>query len=124
MALFRKFLIRDDGVQDNIRDIVENLNNILNTKRGYGSVLDDYGIRDINEFNDKNGMAEIIVDEVIRCITKYEPRVEVVQVEKEAGGGLFQISFTIQCMIQETRQTMNMVFDTVGNQFMVENKNK
>lgn len=124
MALFRKFLIRDDGVQDNIRDIVENLNHILNTKRGYGSVLDDYGIRDLNEFNDKNGMAEIIVDEVIRCITKYEPRVEVVQVEKEAGGGLFQISFTIQCMIQETRQTMNMVFDTVGNQFMVENKNK
>lgn len=124
MALFRKFLIRDDGDRDNIRDIVENLNHILNTKRGYGSVLEDYGIRDLNEFSDKNGMAKIIVDEVIRCITQYEPRVEVIQVDKQAGGGLFQLSFTIQCVIQETRQTMNMVFDTVGSQFMVENKNK
>ena len=121
MALFRKFMVRKDPNWDMVRDIIDNLNYILNTKKDYGSVLKDFGIRDLNEFNDKNGMMDIIVEEVIRCISQYEPRVEVINVEKEEGAGLFQLSFSIQCMIQETRQTMNMVFDTVGNQFMVKN---
>ncbi len=119
MALFKKFMIKEDPTWDGSRDIVDNLNNILNTKKGYGSILDDYGIRDLNEFRDKEGITDVIVEEVIRCVAKYEPRVKIIQVDKEKGSGLFQLSFNIQCMIRETRQSMNMVFDTVGSQFTI-----
>ena len=122
MALFNKFNYnKGTGSQkDTIHDIVENMNNILNTKKHYGSYLKDYGIRDLNEFNDRDGMIEIIMEEVVRCIENYEPRVEIVNVIKEEETDMFKLSFKMECVIKESKKTLNMVFDTVFNNIIVE----
>ncbi len=122
MALFDKFNYNKGagGQADSIRDIVENMNNILNTKKNYGSYLKDYGIRDLNEFNDRDGMIEIIMNEVVRCIERYEPRVEIVNVIKEEETDMFKLSFKMECVIKESKKTLNMVFDTVFNNIIVE----
>ncbi len=122
MALFDKFNYNKGagGQADSIRDIVENMNNILNTKKNYGSYLKDYGIRDLNEFNDRDGMIEIIMNEVVRCIEHYEPRVEIVNVIKEEETDMFKLSFKMECVIKESKKTLNMVFDTVFNNIIVE----
>lgn len=122
MALFDKFNYNKGagGQADSIRDIVGNMNNILNTKKKYGSYLKDYGIRDLNEFNDRDGMIEIIMNEVVRCIEHYEPRVEIVNVIKEEETDMFKLSFKMECVIKESKKTLNMVFDTVFNNIIVE----
>jgi type VI secretion system lysozyme-like protein len=123
MAFFKKFMRNDDPRQscNTVQDIVENMNNILNTKKDYGSPLRDYGIRDLNEFNDKNGMVEIIIKEVARCVEQYEPRVRITNVVKEDETDMFKLSFRIECVIRDSQQTLTMVFDTVLNSFLVEN---
>ncbi len=122
MALFDKFNYNKGagGQAGSIRDIVENMNNILNTKKNYGSYLKDYGIRDLNEFNDRDGMIEIIMNEVVRCIEHYEPRVEIVNVIKEEETDMFKLSFKMECVIKESKKTLNMIFDTVFNNIIVE----
>jgi type VI secretion system lysozyme-like protein len=105
---------------DVIRDIVDNMNNILNTRKGYGSYLKDYGIRDLNEFNSRDGMIEIIIDEVVRCIEFYEPRIRIVKVIKETETDMFKLSFKMECVVQNSEKTLNMVFDTVFNSIVVE----
>ncbi len=123
MALFNKFMnnkASNSSVNDNIRDIVDNMNNILNTRKGYGSYLKDYGIRDLNEFNSRDGMIEIIIKEVIRCIEFYEPRIKIVRVIKETETDMFKLSFKMECVVRDSEKTLNMVFDTVFNSIVVE----
>ena len=47
-----------------LASIVENLNNVLNTKKDFGSVLTDMGIRDLNEFRSRDDIATVVVEEV------------------------------------------------------------
>lgn len=123
MALFNKFLRNNDERQapDELSGIIENMNHILNTKRDYGSYLKDFGIRDLNEFNDRDGIADIIIQEVIGCVERYEPTVKIINVTKETETDMFKLSFRIECVVKDSEQTLNMVFDTVFNSFFVEN---
>jgi len=122
MALFNKFKYDKgtDGRSDSIHDIVENMNNILNTKKDYGTYLKEYGIRDLNEFNSRDGMIEIIMEEVVRCIENYEPRVDIINVIKEEETDMFKLSFKMECVIRNSKKTLNMVFDTVFNNIIIE----
>jgi len=66
MAFFRKF-DRTPGMKSidpYLASIVENLNNILNTKKDYGSFLTDLGIRDLNEYRSRDDIAIILMEEV------------------------------------------------------------
>ncbi|MCP3940797.1 MAG: type VI secretion system baseplate subunit TssE [Desulfobacteraceae bacterium] len=123
MAFFNRFMDDDYKRQttDIVQDVVENMNNILNTKKDYGSLLRNFGIRDLNEFNDRDGMIDIIIKEVIRCIECYEPRVKIINVLKEAETDMFKLPFQIECVVQSNKQRMSMEFDTVYNNFFVEN---
>ncbi len=123
MALFNKFIHKDDKTRtyDSIQDIVENINNILNSKKDYGSYLMDYGIRDLNEFNNRSGMIKIIIEEVFRCIEKYEPRVRILNVANEKETNIFELSFRIDCVINDSNETLTMVFDTVFNNILIAN---
>ena len=122
MALFNKFKYDKGtgGRSDSIHDIVENMNNILNTKKDYGTYLKEYGVRDLNEFNSRDGMIEIIMEEVVRCIEDYEPRVEIIDVIKEEEIDMFKLSFKMECVIKDSKKTLNMVFDTVFNNIVIE----
>ena len=45
MALLHK-LANDKAEDDEITSIIDNVNNMLNTKRGYGFFLQDFGLSD------------------------------------------------------------------------------
>lgn len=123
MGLFNKFIKNDTKKQtsETIQDVVESINHILNTKKEYGSPLRDFGIRDLNEFNNRDGMVDIIIQEVIHCIECYEPRVQIINVEKMAETDMFKLPFRMDCVFRDSKQSLSMVFDTVFNNFFVEN---
>ncbi|MCG8635731.1 MAG: type VI secretion system baseplate subunit TssE [Desulfobacterales bacterium] len=104
---------------DKYEDIIQNLNNILNTKNSYGSILEDYGIRDLNEFNSKEGIIKIVMEEVIRNIETYEPRLSVQEIESVDSQSLFQLSFKIKCTVKDEKKSLNMVFDSIMNSFLI-----
>jgi type VI secretion system protein len=123
MSIFDKFSYdRRSGREDRLlQDIVDNLNNILNTKRGFGSFLDEFGIADMNEYRSREHMAHAVMLEVRRNIELYEPRVELVDITLVKDGNPMRLSFRIDCAIRKNAQSLHMVFDSALNSFLVDN---
>ena len=57
-------------------DIVRNVNFVLNTKRGYGYFLENFGLSDIG-FRTTEEMVTLMSREIEENLRLYEPRVEV-----------------------------------------------
>ncbi len=122
MALFKKFEYRKSKStprEEFLLDIVENLNNVLNTKREYGSILNDFGIRDLSDHYSRDVLTKAIVAEVKYCIGKYEPRVRLTGVEQMEDENPFRLAFRINCVLKDSAQTLQMIFDSFYNTFSV-----
>ena len=115
MALFSKFssASRRAGLNPYLASIVENLNNVLNTKRDYGSPLRDFGVRDLSEHRTRDDIALAVMQEVRECIERYEPRVTLEKIALDNDNNPMRLSFTIQCSVRQDEKTLRMVFDTV-----------
>lgn len=123
MAFFNKFgksSTTGSGDQG-LQSIIENLNNVLNTKKGYGSFLKNYGIRDMNEYSSRDHLSVAIMDEVTYNIEQYEPRLQLVSIAIEDNDDPFQIAFKIECRVRDTAQYLFMEFDSVYNDFYIRN---
>jgi type VI secretion system lysozyme-like protein len=121
MAFFRKF-DRTPGmksVDPYLASIVENLNNILNTKKDYGSFLTDLGIRDLNEYRSRDDISTILMEEVRKNIEEYEPRVEIVDITPQKTEMSFVLSFKIECIVRNNAESLRMVFDTLFSKFLI-----
>ena len=117
MALFRKFQ-RNTGrpkIDPVLESIIENLNNILNSKRDYGSFLRDYGIRDLNEYSSRTAIAEAVISEVRESIERFEPRVELNEVTLVNEDNPLHLAFKIDCVVHRGARSLRLVFDTVFN---------
>jgi len=123
MAFFTKFASNPDAFKDNsdLTSIVANLNNILNSKRAYGSFLHDFGIRDLNEYTSQDDIATAVINEVKENIERYEPRVKVVNITRVKDINPFHLAFNLECVFRENSQALHMVFDSVFNNIQIEN---
>ena len=123
MAFFNKFMEKSkiDKKDQTLYSIVENLNNILNTKKGYGSFLPGFGIRDMNQYSSREHLAAVIMDEVKYGIENYEPRLQFINISLKNSNNIFNLSFKIECRIKNAAQALVMEFDSVFNSFNVNN---
>ena len=122
MALFRNETARSAANGDSqslIKSIVDNLNHVLNTKKGYGSFLADFGIRDMNEYSSRDQLAVAIMQEVQYNIEQYEPRLQIISIAIEDNKDPFRISFKIECRLKETQKALLMEFNSVYNDFRI-----
>jgi type VI secretion system lysozyme-like protein len=122
MALFDKFMKNGRAAPEEAEalKIVDNLNNVLNTRRGYGSFLPDFGIRHLSEYRTRDDIALTVMREVKESIERYEPRVVVDDIELEDSNNPLLLSFRINCTIRTTSRSLRMVFDTVFGKFAVD----
>lgn len=124
MPFFDKFTSKSTPLQENseLISIIDNLNNILNTKRGYGSFLADFGIRDLNEYTSQDDIAIAVINEVKENIEKYEQRVEIVNITRSEDSNPFHIAFNIECVVRKNARSLHMVFDSVFKSVQIENE--
>jgi type VI secretion system lysozyme-like protein len=126
MALFSKFTYSSSGSRarpdhEDLLSIVENLNNILNTKKDYGSFLADFGIRDMNEYTSRDDIVHAVMDEVKHNIEQFESRVRVIDIQIVDDENPLMLSFKVECIVQDSSKSLNMVFDSVFNSFSIKN---
>jgi type VI secretion system lysozyme-like protein len=121
MALFDKYADSSSvGRNDkDLQSIVENLNYVLNTKKGYGSFLNDFGIRDMNEYSSRDHLSVAIMEEVKYTIEHYEPRLQLIKISIEENNDPFRISFKIECRVRDTQQDLFMEFNSAYNDFRI-----
>ena len=104
-----------------LQKVVANLNWVLNTKRGYGSILTDFGISDLNECTSRDVLILKIMEEVKRNIELYEPRLQLINIAVKDNKDVFRISFDINCILKDTRKALVMEFNSVYNNFNIKN---
>lgn len=123
MALFNKFMDFKKSGSSNaeLLSIVENLNSVLNTKKDYGSFLTDFGIRDMNEYTSLDDIVQAVMKEVKHNIEQFEPRVRVIDIKVMQDDNPFSLSFSVECLVRGNSRSLNMIFDSVFNNFHVEN---
>lgn len=124
MSFLDKFTqkVSVSGEEQLLKSVIANLNNLLNTKQGYGSFIDDFGIRDMNEYSSYQQLAAAIMEEVRINIEKYEPRLEFNSIALVGGSASFRIAFKISCKLRESQQSLFMEFNSVANDYFVRNQ--
>ncbi len=123
MAFLNRFLGGTVGEKDEqaLQNIIDNLNHLLNTKKGFGCFVEEFGIRDMNEYSSREHLAAAIMEEVRSNIENFEPRLEFGSISLEESQDNFRISFRIECRLRESKKALLMEFNPVYNDFKVRN---
>ncbi len=113
MALFDKFRTASASKgRTEAHSIIESLSEILNTRRGYGSFLDDFGIMDLSDRISRQQIALAVVREVREVIQNYEQRITVGEIVEIPEVHPTRMSFSIQCSLGNDKMPLQMVFDS------------
>jgi type VI secretion system protein len=118
MALLHK-LANDKVEDDEIISIIDNLNNILNTKRGYGFFLQDFGLSDHHHLSSCEDITEMITREISENIARFEPRIELVKIDTIKDDRLFRISFRIDCVVHDNGCSLKLFLDPIRDCYQV-----
>lgn len=119
MPLIERFQRRrsDDS---RIQSIIDNLNNMLNTKKEFGSWLRDYGIGDFNAYKSHEKVVETIIAEIRQSIRRYEPRVQVELIREIEADSPFRLRLEVKCAFLEFEKPVYIVIDSIYNKVYVE----
>jgi type VI secretion system protein len=98
-----------------LQSVLNNLNHLLNTKKGYGSFVHDFGIRDMNEYSSRQQLSAAIMEEVRTNIENYEPRLEFEAISLVESSDNFRIAFKIKCKLRASQQSLFMEFNSIGS---------
>ena len=121
MSLLRKLVnVKQKGDDDEIKSIVDNLNNILNTRRDYGFFLKNFGISDHHHLNSSDHIALMVIDEVTQNIKHFEPRVELIDIVTIEDDRLFRLSFRIDCMVRKNSHSLKLFLDPRNDHYQVD----
>jgi type VI secretion system lysozyme-like protein len=118
--MLRKFLRRKTS-QSALHDIVDNLNNVLNTRKGFGSFVKNFGIGDWNAYKSRGKIVETIMAEIKENIANYEPRVRLDHIEEVAADSPFRLRFQVKCVYgEDAERPIYIVLDSLYNRVFVE----
>ena len=119
MGLFRRIAGEREQAHE-YTDLLDNLNNILNSKRNFSCYHEKYGISDFSHFSDREHIVDEVINEIRESIELYEPRVSIVEMSQVDENMPFRISFKMRCVIRETNHSIKMVFDSLWNNFSLD----
>ncbi len=108
----------DEG--DEIRSIVDNLNRILNTKKGFGHWHSDYGIGDYNQHRGRTAIVQTLVEEIKENIERFEPRVRLHEVNEVDSASPFRLKFQVSGVFVGHEKPFFIVVDSIRHEVTVE----
>jgi predicted component of type VI protein secretion system len=117
--LLRRFYKRKEAAGD-LAAIIDNLNHTLNTKKGFGSWLKEYGIGDYNEFRARNKVVETVIREIKENIALFEPRVRLEDIQEVKSDSALRLKFQVKCVFLEHAKPLYIILDSVYNKVIVE----
>ncbi len=109
MSLLNKF--RSIVAKKDLKEeIVEHICDLLNTKKGFGVVQEDFGIDSYFHVGSDKTMNKRIIDDIKRCLEKFENRIKVEEISAVPSDNSFFVSFAIKCKIQNSSHTIQIAF--------------
>ncbi|MDO9270210.1 MAG: GPW/gp25 family protein [Methylobacter sp.] len=120
MALLRKLAGHKGLAEDHeIKSIIDNLNNVLSSKRDYGFFLHNFGLSDYKYHGSNDYIAKVLIDEITENIELFEPRMVLNNIVHIKDDKLFKLSFSLDCMIRNRPHTLKLFMDPVLGHYQV-----
>jgi len=94
-----------------VDDILENLSNVLSTKRGIGSFLRNFGLTETG-YRTQNEMLNTLTRELRENILLFEPRVEIVEIDEDFDDETGRSSLTVELVVKSTGQPLHFAMDS------------
>jgi hypothetical protein len=108
MFLRKHFLGGATG--EELDDVVDNLLNVLTTRRGTGYFLDNFGTTDVG-FRTPQEMVEGLTAEIKENVRLYEPRVELIEVEEDWNDAGKRTFLAVRMRMRERGEKLDIIVD-------------
>lgn len=120
MALLRKLAGGKGKIEDTeMNSIIDNLNNILGTKRDYGFFLQNFGLSDYKYLGTSEYIGKVLIAEITENIKFFEPRIELNKVVQIKDEPLFHLAFSIDCVVRNKTHTIKLFLNPVLDRYQV-----
>ncbi len=121
MALLRKLAGCKSKAEDlEIKSIIDNLNNVLGTKRDYGFFLQNFGLSDYRYLGNSDYIKKALVTEITENIELFEPRIVLNKIVPIKDDNLFHLAFSIDCVVLNKTHTIKLFLNPVLDRYQVE----
>ena len=111
MFLRRKFLKESSSNFSEVDDILENLSNVLSTKRGVGSFLRNFGLTETG-YRTQNEMLNTLTRELRENILLFEPRVEIVEIDENFDEDTGRSALSVELVVKSTGKPLHFSMDS------------
>ena len=105
-----------DALTEQIDSIGSYLGRLLNTRQGSASIAPDLGLPDITNFTRLHGGEDVHAIEALieGVISRYEPRLQDVQVRHEPSAGTaFTLAFSLSAKMDNEGTLLPVLFETI-----------
>ena len=114
---FRRSALPNDH---DLQAIVDNLNRVLNTKKGFGYWLEGFGIGDYNIYRGRAQIVKTLVAEIKENIERFEPRVRIDSVEEVEAESPFRLKFQVSGIFVGRDRPFFIVVDSIRQDVSIE----
>jgi predicted component of type VI protein secretion system len=104
---------------DEIKNIIANLNNVLNSTRDYGYFVHNFGLSDYNYLCTREDVEKAVIGEVTETIANFEPRIRVGAITVMDNDKLFRLSFRIDCVLNGQPHSLKLFLDPVDKRYRI-----
>ena len=109
MSLLNKF--RSKATKKDLKEeIFEHICDLLNTKKGFGTYQTDLGLESYIYTGSHNIMDKKIIRDIKQCLGKFEPRIQIEDIESVPNNNPFFLSFVIKCKIENVPHAFQISF--------------
>jgi type VI secretion system protein len=108
------------GAPGELEQVRQNLENVLNTKEGYGYFLQGFGL---GRYTEKFGTQELmktLTDEMLHSVQYHEPRLQDTELVLRGQDSGLWLHFVLTGTLAGAPCTLRMLFHTVSGQVRVE----
>lgn len=102
--------------------VLQDLENVLNSKLDYASFMPGFGVKDVSEYNDKDDLIKLIIEEIERNVNAWLPSIEVVSIISIPEGDLSRIHAKIDYRLRDTGNILHIYTDLGTRQWEVSEK--
>ncbi len=120
MGLLNKFRKQDQKTLD--EEILENITDLLNTKKTFGGYEEDLGLDSYFYASSSGQVIKHLMRDIKECLDKYEKRIQITDIQSIPSPNRFFLSFMIKCKIKSSAVSLHLSFHHQKNLFNVEMK--
>lgn len=99
--------------------VLQDLENVLNSKLDYASFMPGFGVKDVSEYNNKDDLIKLIIEEIQRNVSLWLPSIEVVSIISIPEGDLSRIHAQIDYRLRDTGNVLHIYTDLGTRQWQV-----